>query len=466
MSWSQGFLNGFSTVNNAIQGWEDRKERREQRDEDRAWQQKTWDYRVQRDEKNDAVNADNTTWNRGMEEKKLKETVNTNRATIAQGNSRLAIASQQLKMQQQANELAMYKAKRELEKEQWQPKIDYANRLASMGDYTGAAEVLNGVPDHLAGETGMALRDPKNGVSILNGIDRMNKILSGLDVNDSDFLRKLNTPEFMQAFAEAAPASFSASVGQKGVDGKVIKNVKPIMITPVPYTDGDSKGHPMPGKFAIKVLINNEDGSTRQAFITENRSALANDKVKVFSMDELQKLQQVKGNITNYLNTLIQKQQQGLSIAEQAKLYGQTINAASRMGQSPDEATQFADGVVAKFSNQGQGNGPLSQAANNQNDPLQQMARTNNNVSGLLNSREIQALIKTPEGKEAVYRVLRGAQNKGTLSKFTTQILAENVNKLLNTKQKGNSQRVQDYIQFKVAMDKKEAENRSGVPMN
>lgn len=46
MSWSQGFLNGFSTVNNAIQGWEDRKERREQRDEDRAWQQKTWDYRV------------------------------------------------------------------------------------------------------------------------------------------------------------------------------------------------------------------------------------------------------------------------------------------------------------------------------------------------------------------------------------------------------------------------------------
>lgn len=350
MSWSQGFLNGFSTVNNAIQGWEDRKERREQRDEDRAWQQKTWDYRVQRDEKNDAVNADNTTWNRGMQERKLNETVNTNRATIAQGNSRLAIASQQLKIQQQEHELATHKAKREQEKEQWQSHINYANKLASVGDYTGAAEVLKDVPDHLAGETGMALRDPKNGVSILNGINNMNKILSGLDVNDSDFLRKLNTPQFMQAFAEAAPASFSASVGQKGVDGKVIKNVKPIMITPVPYTDGDSKGHPMPGKFAIKVLITNEDGSTRQAFITENRSALANDKVKVFSMDMLQKLQHVKGGITNYLNTLTQQPQQGLSIAEQAKLYGQTINAASGMGQSPDEAAKFADGVVAKFS--------------------------------------------------------------------------------------------------------------------
>lgn len=464
MSWSQGFLNGFSTVNNAIQGWEDRKERREQRDEDRAWQQKTWDYRVQRDEKNDAVNADNTTWNRSMEEKKLKETVNTNRATIAQGNSRLAIASQQLDIQKQLKNLQLINAQRQLEDQDAESQRQMVDFLIGNGDIAGAKAITDGMNARTGGIRKLMMDNPNFGAGVYMPAyqDSFNR-LKGIGNSDEERIAFLNSEAMIKNINAMDQDSLSHNIGTQGKFGEIVKQ-EYIGARPVPGADGK----PKPGKIAYMVRSYNKDGKFYDAPVTQFRTSSGKDPVREFSFDELFENYTARANwVTQVMQrNLTQKQQQGLSIAEQAKLYGQTINAASHMGQSPDEATQFADGVVAKFSNQGQGNGPLSQAANNQNDLLQQLALTNNNVSGLLNSREIQALIKTPEGKEAVHAVIRGAQNKGTLSKFTPQILAENVNRLLNTKQKGNSQRVQDYIQFKVAMDKKEAENRSGVPMN
>ncbi|EJP5182633.1 hypothetical protein NT945_003954 [Salmonella enterica] len=343
--FAQGLLAGFSTVDNAMQnrkalGLREAALAQQQKNSDRNFQlaQDEFGYRKETDQKDfdlkkERYAKDDDHWDK------------TFRADQSYKGSLLANAAQQLKMQKETHDFQMNNAKYLQDMQQWEPHNRVLESLISQGKVQEGREYAKANNMPLTIPVVKMLNDTGYTQSILSGGQKLHSIMSSPDAHKDPMatLNRINENRdeiapLLQTEADRAIGQVDPKTGQKIVAAKFNH------IAPVP--DKNDPKHHSPDEVAVFIKVKYANGKEAIKPITENRSANPKDPVlraniydlldssssRVVGAHKIMNSPQ-SGNYDDAITSAYQPQ--GLSLAEQQKIAGNTASSAARAGNDP-----------------------------------------------------------------------------------------------------------------------------------
>ncbi|HED0198892.1 TPA: hypothetical protein R4H00_000704 [Salmonella enterica subsp. enterica serovar Orientalis] len=276
--FAEGLLAGFSTVDNAMQ----HRKALGLREAALAQQQKNADrnYQLAQDEFGYQKETGDRNYQHTLDRDKVDDDFKNREFGLKQreANSRIGIASQQLKMQKETHDFKMNNAKYLQDMQQWEPHNRVLESLISQGKVQEAREYAKANNMPLTIPVVKMLNDTGYTQSILSGGKKLHSIMSAPDahkdpmatlnaINDNrDTIAPLLQPEADRVIGQIDP-----------VTGKKIVAAKFNHIAPVP--DRKDPNHHSPDEVAVFNRVKYDDGSEAIKPTTENRSANPKDPV-------------------------------------------------------------------------------------------------------------------------------------------------------------------------------------------
>ncbi|HIB1507714.1 TPA: hypothetical protein ACWV5T_002329 [Salmonella enterica subsp. enterica serovar Muenchen] len=248
--------------------------------------------------------------------------------------SLLANAAQQLKMQKETHDFQMNNARYQQAIQQAAPRTYMAQQAIQVGDYEAAKNIMAPVSDIVP--LARILRDPNFAQSTVSAGQKLYNIMSSPDAHKDPMATLHSINENMSDIAPLFQTEADRAVGQ--VDpktGQKIVSAQIHHIAPVP--DKSDHNHHSADDVAVFVKVKYADGKEAIKPITENRSSDLRDNVKRVSIHGLLDTASSRVEAShNYLQYL--QQPQGLSLAEQQKIAGNSASGAARAGNDPSLA--------------------------------------------------------------------------------------------------------------------------------
>lgn len=343
--FAEGLLAGFSTVDNAMQ----QRKALSLREAALAQQQKNADrnYELAQDEFGYRKETGDRDYQHTLDREKVGDEHwnKTFQADQSYRGSQLANAAQQLKMQKETHDFQMNNAKYLQDMQQWEPHNRVLESLISQGKVQEAREYAKANNMPLTIPVVKMLNDTGYTQSILSGGQKLHSIMSAPDAH-KDPMATLNAindnrdeiAPLLQTEADRAIGQIDPTTGQKIVAAKFNH------IAPVP--DKNDPKHHSPDDVAVFIKVKYANGKEAIKPITENRSANPKDPVlraniydllgssssRVVGAHKIMNSPQ-GGNYDDAIASAYQPQ--GLSLAEQQKIAGNSAAGAARAGKDP-----------------------------------------------------------------------------------------------------------------------------------
>lgn len=326
-----GLLAGFSTVDNAMQ----QRKALSLREAALAQQQKNADrnYQLAQDEFGYRKETGDRDYQHTLDREKVGDEhwSKTFQADQSFRGSQLANAAQQLKMQKETHDIQMNNARYQQAIQQAAPRTYMAQQAIQAKDYEAAKNIMAPVSDIVP--LARILRDPNFAQSTVNAGQKLYNIMSSPDAHKDPMATLHSINENMSDIAPLFQTEADRAVGQ--VDpktGQKIVSAQVHHIAPVP--DKSDHNHHSADDVAVFVKVKYADGKEAIKPITENRSSDLRDNVKRVSIHGLLDTASSRVEAShNYLQYL--QQPQGLSLAEQQKIAGNSAAGAARAGKDP-----------------------------------------------------------------------------------------------------------------------------------
>ncbi|EBY8713341.1 hypothetical protein D6S42_20345 [Salmonella enterica subsp. enterica serovar Kottbus] len=326
-----GLLAGFSTVDNAMQ----QRKALSLREAALAQQQKNSDrnYELAKDEFGYRKETGDRDYQHTLDREKVGDDFRNKELGLRQAgmNARLGMEQQRLGMAKEQHDFMMNNARYQQKIQQYAPQVNMAQQAIQAGDYEAAKNIMADVPDDVP--LARILKDPKYAQSTVNAGQKLYGIMSSPDAHKDPMATLHSINENMSDIAPLFQTEADRAVGQ--VDpktGQKIVSAQVHHIAPVP--DKSDHNHHSADDIAVFVKVKYADGKEAIKPITENRSSDLRDNVKRVSIHGLLDTASSRVEAShNYLQYL--QQPQGLSLAEQQKIAGNSAAGAARAGNDP-----------------------------------------------------------------------------------------------------------------------------------
>lgn len=327
--FAEGLLAGFSTVDNAMQ----HRKALSLREAALAQQQKNADrnYQLAQDEFGYQKETGDRNYQHTLDRDKVDDDFKNREFGLKQreANSRIGIASQQLKMQKETHDFKMNNAKYQQKIQQFAPQMNMAQQAIQAGDYEAAKNIMADVPDDVP--LARILKDPKYAQSTVSAGQKLYGIMSSPEAHKDPMATLHSINENMGDIAPLFQTEADRAVGQ--VDPKTGQKIVSAQINHIaPVPDRRDPAHHSPDDVALFLKVKYADGSEAIKPVTENRSSDHRDNVKRVSIHGLLDTASSRVEAShNYLQYL--QQPQGLSKAdiqkEEAKIYASAARGGS-----------------------------------------------------------------------------------------------------------------------------------------
>ncbi|EDX0373970.1 hypothetical protein GTL21_004725 [Salmonella enterica] len=324
--FAQGLLAGFSTVDNAMQ----HRKALGLREAALAQQQKNADrnYQLAADRFSYEQETGDRDYKHTLEREKVDDDFKNRDFGLRQSglNARVGIARQQLAMQKDEYDYMRRRQEREDLLKQDEPIAKGALNAYQKGDYKATWDFINQLHD---GHPMKQMIKPGYAQSSMNAMNGIRQILQG---HPDDALKGLNKPDMLKNLSVTFGSELSSRIGMKDPKtGKTVKDAQIGAILPSP----DGKG------IVLGLDLTYDDGSKSHKPVTKYGSADPRD-IDVLNIpgeqaiDFLMQRSDFSGGLQKGLEPLgYMMSDQGLSLAEQQKIAGNSAAGAARAGNDP-----------------------------------------------------------------------------------------------------------------------------------
>ncbi|EEG2531928.1 hypothetical protein GYD82_004580 [Salmonella enterica] len=317
--FAQGLLAGFSTVDNAMQNRKALSLReaalaQEQKNADRNYQlaQDEFGYRRESDQRN--FDSNNDHWNK------------TFAVDSAYKNAQIGLESRRLRNAENQMDYMRRRQERDDQLKQDEPIAQGALNAYQKGDYKATWDFINQLHD---GHPMKQMIKPGYAQSSMNAMNGIRQILQG---HPDDALKGLNKPDMLKNLSVTLGSELSSRIGMKDPKtGKTVKDAQIGAILPSP----DGKG------IVLGLDLTYDDGSKSHKPVTKYGSADPRD-IDVLNIPGEQAIDFLmqRSGFSNGLKEGLEPlgymmSDQGLSLAEQQKIAGNSASGAARAGNDP-----------------------------------------------------------------------------------------------------------------------------------
>ncbi|EAQ6132021.1 hypothetical protein AXA88_25705 [Salmonella enterica] len=327
--FAQGLLAGFSTVDNAMQqrkalGLREAALAQEQKNADRNYQlaQDEFGYRKESDQKNldlkkEQYAKEDDHWNK------------TFAVDSAYKNAQIGLESRRLRNAENQMDYMRRRQERDDMLKQDEPIAQWALNAYQKGDYKATWDFINQLHD---GNPMKQMIKPGYAQSSMNAMNGISQILQG---HPDDAIKSLNKPDMLKNLSVTFGSELSSRIGMKDPKtGKTITDAQIGAILPSP----DGKG------IVLGLDLTYDDGSKSHKPVTKYGSADPRDSDVLNipgeqAMDYLMQRSSFANGLQKGLEPLgYMMSEQGLSLAEQQKIAGNSASGAARAGNDPGQA--------------------------------------------------------------------------------------------------------------------------------
>ncbi|EKR0896356.1 hypothetical protein P7V88_004668 [Salmonella enterica] len=324
--FAQGLLAGFDTVDSAVQ----RRQEAGLRQAALAQQQQNADrnYQMAQDEFGYRKEVDDRDYQHTLDREKVGDEQWGREFGLRQADTgaRLGIASQQLAMQKDEHDYTRRRQEREDLLKQDEPIAQGALNAYQKGDYKATWDFINQLHD---GHPMKQMIKPGYAQSSMNAMNGVREILQG---HPDDALKGLNKPDMLKNLSVTFGSELSSRIGMKDPKtGKTVKDAQIGAILPSP----DGKG------IVLGLDLTYDDGSKSHKPVTKYGSADPRD-IDVLNIPGEKAIDYLMGRsgFSNGLKKGLEPlgymmPDQGLSLAEQQKIAGNSAAGAARAGNDP-----------------------------------------------------------------------------------------------------------------------------------
>lgn len=343
--FAEGLLAGFSTVDNAMQnrkalGLREAALAQQQKNSDRNFQlaQDEFGYRKETDQKDldlkkERYAKDDEHWGKDFD---LRQT---------ETGARIGMERQRLGMQRQEHDLMMNNAKYQQTMQQWEPHTRIIENLISQGKVQEAREYAKNNNMPLTIPVVKMLNDTGYTQSVLDSGRELFNVMTSPDAHKDPMAVMNAINDNPDKYAALLQTEADRSVGLVDPDtGKKIVSSRFNHIAPVP--DAKDPNHHSATHVAVFNRVKYDDGSEAIKPVTKGRSADKRDPVLPIDIVKLLDSSSSRvggahkimnspqgGNYDGAITSAYQPQ--GLSLAEQQKIAGNTASSAARAGNDP-----------------------------------------------------------------------------------------------------------------------------------
>lgn len=324
--FAQGLLAGFSTVDNAMQnrkalGLREAALAQQQKNSDRNFQlaQDEFGHRKETDQKDldlkkERYAKDDDHWDK------------TFAVDSAYKNAQIGLESRRLRNAEKQQDYMIGRQKHLDALEEDKPIAQAALNSYQQGDYGATVNFIDQLHD---GHPMKQVIKPGYAQSSMNALNGVREILQG---HPDDAIKGLNKPDMLKNLSVTFGSELSQRIGMKDPKtGKTITDAQIGAILPSP----DGKG------IVLGLDLTYDDGSKSHKPVTKYGSADPRD-IDVLNIpgekaiDYLMQRSDFSGGLKKGLEQLKYMQpDQGLSLAEQQKIAGNTASSAARAGNDP-----------------------------------------------------------------------------------------------------------------------------------
>ncbi|HDC2546225.1 TPA: hypothetical protein O7139_005376 [Salmonella enterica] len=327
--FAQGLLAGFSTVDNAMQ----QRKALGLREAALAQQQKNADrnYELAQDEFGYRKETGDRDYQHTLDREKVGDDFRNKELGLRQAgmNARIGIARQQLAMQKDEHDYMRRRQERDDMLKQDEPIAQAALNAYQKGDYKATWDFINQLHD---GHPMKQMIKPGYAQSSMNAMNGIRQILQG---HPDDALKGLNKPDMLKNLSVTFGSELSSRIGMKDPKtGKTVKDAQIGAILPSP----DGKG------IVLGLDLTYDDGSKSHKPVTKYGSADPRD-IDVLNIPGEKAIDYLMGRsgFSNGLQKGLEPlgymmPDQGLSLAEQQKIAGNSASGAARAGNDPSLA--------------------------------------------------------------------------------------------------------------------------------
>ncbi|EBP4585639.1 hypothetical protein VH79_20955 [Salmonella enterica] len=327
--FAQGLLAGFSTVDNAMQ----QRKALGLREAALAQQQKNADrnYEMAQDEFNYRKESGDRDYQHAIEREKVGDEHWGKEFGLrkAETGARLGMERQRLSMAKEQYDYMRRRQERDDMLKQDEPIAQWALNAYQKGDYKATWDFINQLHD---GNPMKQMIKPGYAQSSMNAMNGISQILQG---HPDDAIKSLNKPDMLKNLSVTFGSELSSRIGMKDPKtGKTITDAQIGAILPSP----DGKG------IVLGLDLTYDDGSKSHKPVTKYGSADPRDSDVLNipgeqAMDYLMQRSSFANGLQKGLEPLgYMMSEQGLSLAEQQKIAGNSAAGAARAGNDPGQA--------------------------------------------------------------------------------------------------------------------------------
>lgn len=329
--FAQGLLAGFSTVDNAMQqrkalGLREAALAQQQKNADRNYElaQDEFGYRKETGDRDyqhtlDREKVGDEHWNK------------TFQADQSYRGSLLANSAQQLKMQKETHDFQMNNARQQQVEQQYAPIVTAGEAKLNAGDIDGFLEVMRDVPDRIP--LARIAHNHDYAQATVSAGQKLYGIMSSPEAHKDPMATLHSINENMSDIAPLFQTEADRAVGQ--VDPKTGQKIVSAQISHIaPVPDKDDPNHHSPDDVALFLKVKYANGKEAIKPVTDNRSSDLRDNVKRVSIHGLLDTASSRVAASHKFLQYLQ-QPQGLSLAEQQKIAGNSAAGAARAGNDP-----------------------------------------------------------------------------------------------------------------------------------
>ncbi|EEH4116099.1 hypothetical protein G7563_001869 [Salmonella enterica subsp. enterica] len=327
--FAQGLLAGFSTVDNAMQ----QRKALGLREAALAQQQKNADrnYEMAQDEFNYRKESGDRDYQHAIEREKVGDEHWGKEFGLrkAETGARLGMERQRLSMAKEQYDYMRRRQERDDMLKQDEPIAQWALNAYQKGDYKATWDFINQLHD---GNPMKQMIKPGYAQSSMNAMNGISQILQG---HPDDSIKSLNKPDMLKNLSVTFGSELSSRIGMKDPKtGKTITDAQIGAILPSP----DGKG------IVLGLDLTYDDGSKSHKPVTKYGSADPRDSDVLNipgeqAMDYLMQRSSFANGLQKGLEPLgYMMSEQGLSLAEQQKIAGNSAAGAARAGNDPGQA--------------------------------------------------------------------------------------------------------------------------------
>ncbi|EAW9081061.1 hypothetical protein AABH71_004908 [Salmonella enterica] len=320
--FAQGLLAGFSTVDNAMQ----QRKALGLREAALAQQQKNADrnYQLAADRFSYEQETGDRDYKHTLEREKVDDDFKNRDFGLRQSglNARVGIARQQLAMQKKESDYKLHRQEYNDMLTDSQPAVQGFITSAQNKDYDGMMAFYNQIPEK---HPIRKMVRPEYAESTMNAANGIKDIIQG---HPDDAIKNLNKPEMLKNLSATFSPELQQRIGMKDpTTGKTITDAQIGAILPSP----DGMG------VVLGLDLTYDDGSKSHKPVTEYGSADPRDSnVLNLRGDKAIDLILGRSDFSQWASRAVSAYQpQGLSLAEQQKIAGNSAAGAARAGNDP-----------------------------------------------------------------------------------------------------------------------------------